>query len=243
MFKEERYIRQQNIPELPAGLQDVLRNKSVLLIGAGGLGCPIAIYLAAAGIGRITIVDRDTVQLSNLNRQILYNEGDIGKEKAVLCAERVNRQNPECITSGLAQSISDELLSSLMPLHDVVIDACDNYEARLMIAKSCKKYNKECIIAAVNGLQGFVMTTCNTSACFACIYPKEVNIPKPQVLGSSAGCIGSFAVTKCILALTGKAEHGIMFCIDMYNTKIDAINIPRSNKCPLCWNIQSERQT
>lgn len=232
----ERYTRQLGIKALPDNFQDTLLNSSVLILGAGGLGCAASQYLASTGIGKITIVDKDKVELSNLNRQILYNENDINKFKATLCADRIHNQNPDCKTIGLNEYINEKLLDKLVPQHDIVLDMCDNYETRKIIAYSCHKHDKNCVIGAVNGLEGFIMLTNRSSSCFLCLYPKEVKpreIP-PRVLGSIPGCIGTLASTKCILALLGLGKFGVLYCIDFMSMNIDEVNIPKDDNCAIC---------
>ena len=232
----ERYIRQKGIKSLPDDFQETLLNSSVLVLGAGGLGCAATQYLASAGVGKMTIIDRDKVDRSNLNRQILYSENDINEYKAKLCAERIHNQNPDCETTGIVANIYDALLDELVPKHDIVLDLCDNYEVRKTIAYACHMHDKPCVIGAVNGLEGFILLTNKGSSCFLCLYPKEVSASErpPRVLGSIPGCIGTLVSTKCILALLGLGTYGVLYCIDFLTMSVDEIEIPKDPNCRNC---------
>ena len=231
-----RYERQMNLQSLPSDFQERLFDSKVLLLGAGGLGCAASLYLAAAGVGNITVVDRDTVNESNLNRQVLYTPEDVGKKKALLCAEKIHKFNPDVNAVGLCKEINDKLLNNLLPKHDIVMDLCDNYPTRIKIASACQNNDKRCVVAAVNGLEGFVMVANKESACFACLYPKEVKlaINPPRVLGAAAGNVGILAAIQCILTLCELSKFGTMYCIDYLNMGIDEIEIPKNEKCNVC---------
>ena len=108
---------------------------------------------------KITVVDRDIVNEPDLNRQVLYTPEDIGKKKAKTCEEKLHKFNPEIECVGMCKEINEKLLKDLVPRHDIVMDLCDNYPTRIKIAEACQKYNKKCVVAAVNGLEGFVMVT------------------------------------------------------------------------------------
>lgn len=232
----KRYERQMNLQSLPDNFQDLLRNSKVLILGAGGLGCAASIYVAAAGVGKITVVDRDTINEPDLNRQILYTPEDIGKKKAKTCVERLHKFNPEIECVGMCKEINEKLLKDLVPRHDIVMDLCDNYPTRIKIAEACQKYNKKCVVAAVNGLEGFVMVTNKESACFGCLYPEEVklSVSPPRVLGAAAGNMGILAAIRCILALCDVGKVGVMYCLDLINMIVDEIEIPKNANCHVC---------
>lgn len=231
-----RYERQINLHSLPVNFQDVLAKSKVLILGAGGLGCAASIYVAAAGVGKITVVDRDTVSESDLNRQILYTPEDIGKKKADLCVDRLHKFNPEIECEGICKEINEKLLKDLVPKHDIVMDMCDNYPTRIKIASACQKYDKKCVVAAVNGLEGFVMVTSSDTACFGCLYPEEVKltVSPPRVLGAAAGNMGVMAAIRCVLTLCNVGKVGVMYCIDFLNMNIDEIEIPKNANCHVC---------
>lgn len=232
----KRYERQMNLQSLPDNFQDLLRNSKVLILGAGGLGCAASIYVAAAGVGKITVVDRDTINEPDLNRQILYTPEDIGKKKAKTCVERLHKFNLDIECVGLAKEINDKLLKDLVPKHDIVMDLCDNYSTRIKIAEACQKYGRQCVVAAVNGLEGFVMVTDKGSACFGCLYPDEVklSVSPPRVLGAAAGNVGVLAAMRCILTLCNVGKVGVMYCLDFINMIIDEIEITKSTNCHVC---------
>ncbi|MBL0330114.1 MAG: HesA/MoeB/ThiF family protein [Bacteroidetes bacterium] len=154
MSFDNRYQTQINLPEIGVNGQNAIENSNVLVIGAGGLGCPVLMYLSALGIGKIGVVDFDVVNVKNLNRQIIYKETDIGKFKVDLVKEKMKEQNSQLEIVTYNVRFSDENALTILEDFDFVIDCCDNYETRYVIDSNCFSTGKPWIYAAVGGFEG-----------------------------------------------------------------------------------------
>lgn len=236
-MQSERFIRQDFLNSIKPDAQKTLYEKSVLVLGAGGLGSPVLLYLAGAGVGKITIVDRDVINESNLNRQILYSPATIGKQKAQTSSDYIKSFYPDISITPLCEEITSELLNSLIPEHNLVFDCCDNHNTRLLIAKSCYENNAPCVVTGINKLEGFTFISVpKKTACYGCLYgeklPKTLSIP--QVLGANAGVFGSLAATLGILFLLEHSEINKMTIADLYTLTFETIEINRNEGCPVC---------
>lgn len=236
-MESERFIRQEFLSEIAPDAQKKLNESRVLVLGAGGLGSPVLLYLAGAGVGAVSVVDRDFVALSNLNRQILYTPEMIGKPKATLAADYIKSFNPDGLISPYVAEISPELLDILLLEHDLVFDCCDNHATRMMIAKSCKKHNKTCIVTGINRLEGFTFVSIpGKTACYGCLYGarKPKTSAMPQVLGANAGVFGSLAAASGILHLLGHGSEENMVVADLFQMSFSKVDIERDEECPVC---------
>ncbi len=232
---ETRYARQEYLKAADGTFNDILNRSSVLICGAGGLGCPAAIYLTAAGLGKLGIIDSDTVNDSNLNRQILYNPSDTGKKKASLAKERLQLFNPDVKIDSYCQFITEELLNRLLPGYDLVMDCTDNYPTRLIIASAAYRLSKPAVTAGVREFEGFVLNT-RKSACFGCLYEKEPkNNSRPQVLGAAAGALGAMAAAQALLFLTGScSENRNLMLLDLAGLECSSVKLEKNPNCPVC---------
>ncbi|MHB1152486.1 MAG: HesA/MoeB/ThiF family protein [Eubacteriales bacterium] len=232
---ETRYARQEYLHATDGTFNDILNRSSVLICGAGGLGCPAAIYLTAAGLSKLGIIDSDTVNDSNLNRQILYNPSDTGKKKAPLAKERLHILNPDVKINSYCESITEELLNELLPGYDLVMDCTDNYPTRLIIASAAHRLYKPAVTAGVREFEGFVLNTRN-SACFGCLYEKEPkNNSRPQVLGAAAGALGAMAAAQALLFLTGScSENRNLMLLDLAELECSSVKFEKNPNCPVC---------
>lgn len=236
-MQTKRYIRQEFLNNIKPYAQNTLKEKSVLVLGAGGLGSPVLLYLAGAGIGKITIVDRDIINESNLNRQILYTYDTIGKPKAQTAAAYIKSFNPEISIEPLKEEITDILLDKLIPQHDLVFDCCDNHITRMQIAKSCSLHNAPCVVTGINKLEGFIFLSIpKKTACYGCLYgnttPKTLTVQ--QVLGANAGVFGSLAASLGVLFLLGHIELNKMTLADLYSMSFQTILLNKNETCPIC---------
>lgn len=233
---ESRYSRQASLPSLKGCFNSVLTKSSVLVCGAGGLGCPAALYLAASGLGRLGIIDNDTVSLSNLNRQILYNSDDIGKCKAYATKEKLEIFNPDTRVTAYSELITEALLDSLLPLYDLVLDCTDNLPTRLIIAKCAYKLNKPSVVAGVRAFEGFILKVFGKeSACLGCLYDQAVSSERPQILGAVAGTLGSMAAASAIQMLTGNQQQKYdMILLDLANFESTNIRLEKNPHCKIC---------
>jgi adenylyltransferase/sulfurtransferase len=201
----ERYQRQ--IPLLGVKGQESLRRARVLVVGVGGLGTIIAAYLAAAGVGFLRLVDNDKVELSNLNRQLLFQTTDIGREKAAVAMEKLHLLNPEIRIEGINRTIDDETMDDLVKDIDLIVDALDNFTTRFILNRVAFIHRLPLIHGAVRGFFGQATTLIpGKTACLKCLFaqspPKEIF----PILGGTCGVIGAIQATETVKVLTGQGE-------------------------------------
>jgi molybdopterin/thiamine biosynthesis adenylyltransferase len=197
-----RYSRQLMLPEIGLKGQEKFKNAKVLVIGAGGLGCPVLQYLSAAGIGTIGIVDFDTVELHNLHRQILYTAADIGKSKALIAADKLKQQNPHIIINEHNLLLNEENAADLIQQYDLVVDGCDNFETRYLVNDVCVQLNKPLVYGSIFKFEGqAAVFNYKGSKQLRDIYseaphPDDVpNCSETGVIGAVPGLIGTLMCT------------------------------------------------
>lgn len=231
----DRYDRQ--ILMLGKDGQEKLKSAKIFIAGAGGLGCPIAIYLAAAGMGKIILVDKDTVALSNLNRQILHWEKDIGKKKVLSAYEKLKEINQDIDVDIASENIDEDSISDLVGNSDLIIDAMDNYITRYLLNKTAIMKNIPFIHGAVNGFHGQAATVIpGESACLRCIF-REAPLPSVfPVLGVTPGIIGLIQATEAIKYIVGVGEllAGKLLIWDGLNFQIDIVLVEKNPDCQDC---------
>ena len=209
LLQEElnRYDRQILIPEIGRAGQEKLKKARVFVAGAGGLGSPVSIYLAVAGIGHIRIADHGVVDPSNLNRQILHWRMDIGRLKVDSAREKLSKINPHVKIEITNKTINENNISSMTDGFDAIVDAMDNFPARYVLNKSAVERNIPFFHGAVRGLEGRAMTIIpGKTACFRCMYHGTPPAEKSPVLGATAAVIASIQVTEVIKYFTGMGE-------------------------------------
>ncbi|MCS5489972.1 HesA/MoeB/ThiF family protein [Algoriphagus limi] len=207
----DRFERQRLVPEFGVEGQEKLRNSSVLVVGAGGLGSPILLYLAAMGVGKIGIVDGDQVAISNLNRQVLYGVNDVGKNKAEVTANFLRSQYPDCSISETVTFITSENVVDLIQHYDLVIDGSDNFPTRYLINDACVLLNKPLVFGAIFQHEGqvSVFNLGEDSCNYRDIFPNppqadEVpNCSETGVIGVLPGIIGNLMAMEAVKVLTG----------------------------------------
>jgi molybdopterin/thiamine biosynthesis adenylyltransferase len=240
----DRYSRHILLPEVGSKGQQALLNAKVLYIGAGGLGCPALQYLAAAGVGTLGIMDDDTVEASNLARQILYTEQDIGKQKAVVAAEKLHALNSDvrCIPYPTRFA---ENHAALLNDYDLIADGSDNFATRLLLNKLCLTHNKPLVSAAVTGFGVQVMTfkpyAGKSYPCYECIYgasPEQANTgncAENGMLSPVAGIAGTLQATAIIQEILGLGESGkTLFTFDALTMRGQTIEIAKDPACAVC---------
>lgn len=240
----ERYSRNILLKEAGIKGQEKLLSSKVLVIGAGGLGSPSIMYLAAAGIGTIGIADKDTVELSNLNRQIIHNTNKIGTNKTESAKDTINKLNPDIkinIHNGL---ITKNDISDIICEYDFIIEATDNFETKFLINDACVINGKPFSHAGVVGFQGQLMTYVpNKSCCYRCIFkepPPKDCVPtcsQSGILGTIAGVIGTLQATEAIKYLLGIGEllTGYLLTYDGLKADFRKIKLPQKNiNCSVC---------
>jgi len=243
MFTNEelqRYDRQIMIYGFGEAGQEKLKKAKVFLAGAGGLGSPVAIYLAAAGIGTLRIADHDKVELSNLNRQVLHWEENIGKRKVDSAAFKLGKFNPGVKIETIAETITEANISRLVGNADLIVDAMDNLPTRYLLNKTAIEKGIPFFHGAVYGFEGRVMTVLpGKTACLNCLYhgasvPKE-KFPVIGVTPAVIGCIQATEVIKYIVGL-GELLTDRLLNYDALRMKFNEFKINRDPACEHCGN-------
>lgn len=205
--QQKRYERQLILPELGIEGQKQLATKCVVVVGAGGLGSPIIYYLAAAGVGEIRIVDDDTITLSNLQRQILYTEADLGKRKALQAVEKVQALNSDCTLVPYPKRFTDENARSIAKNCHLIIDACDNLATRYVLDRVSEELSIPYLYGAVEGFTGQIaLFRCDGAAGYADLFPsydKERDKEPVPILGAVAGVVGGMIAVEALKVLLG----------------------------------------
>ncbi|MBV8408575.1 MAG: HesA/MoeB/ThiF family protein [Alphaproteobacteria bacterium] len=203
----ERYARQVVLPEVGATGQQRLASASVLVVGAGGLGCPVLQYLAGAGVGRLTIVDHDRVEETNLHRQPLYAMTDIGQPKAEAAAATLRRFNPEIRIEPVIERLTPQNVGSLVAAADVIVDAADSFAVSYMLSDACLAAAKPLVSASVIGLTGYAGVFCGGGPSYRAVFP-EVSVDGATcatagVLGSAVALLGALQAHMTLHLLLG----------------------------------------
>ncbi len=240
-----RYSRQIMLPQIGIeGQQKILQSK-VLLFGAGGLGSPVAMYLAASGVGELTVVDPDTVDLTNLQRQILHCTNDVDEDKVISAKQTLADLNPQTIVNTIKDVISGELLEQEINRADVVVDATDNFQSRFAINAACVKSKTALVMGAAIRFEGqvSVFDMQANSACYQCLFPMsevdsalEESCSETGVLGSVTGLIGSIQATEVLklIANVGQTLSNRLLLIDALNMEWHSVKIKKDPKCAAC---------
>jgi len=235
--EQDKYQRQITISGFGIEGQQKLKNAKILVAGAGGLGAPVSLYLAAAGVGTIRIVDSDMVAISNLNRQILYTEADTGKRKASVAQERLHRANSDINVESVDTIISPENVLALAAGCDLIIDALDNYPTRYLMNKAALESNIPFVHAGVYALDGMITTIVpGKTACLRCIFPEPPLPITTPVLGVVPGIMGCLQALEAIKYLIGIGElvTGRMLLVDGFGTKFNEVRVQRNPQCLDC---------
>lgn len=250
----DRYQRQMILPELGTEGQAQLQRSSVLCIGAGGLGSPALLYLAAAGVGKIGVCDFDKVELHNLQRQILFTQHDLGTSKTTTAMEKLARLNKDIMIVPHEEQLTAENAERLFSQYDVIIDGSDNFDTKFLSADAAYKCGKPLIYASILGFEGQIATfDAPTTACYRCLYqsaPTEhvPNCAEAGVIGAIAGILGSIqaleAIKLCLRPMNNELETlaGKMLTLDARNYAIRTVNIAKDTACPLCSKPQATIQ-
>lgn len=239
-----RYSRHILIDELGIDAQQRFLDARVIVIGAGGLGSPAAMYLAASGIGTLTLADHDTVDLTNLQRQILHGTTSIGRQKVDSAYDTLARLNPDITLNALAERIDDTWLDRHLPDANVVLDCTDNFATRHAINRACVKYRVPLVSGAALRFDGQISTfdlRDETSPCYACVFPEdepfeEVACATMGVFAPLVGIIGSMQAAEAlrVIAGIGKPLAGRLLMLDALRMEWNTMRIARQPDCPVC---------
>ncbi|MGA9365485.1 MAG: molybdopterin-synthase adenylyltransferase MoeB [Bacteroidota bacterium] len=245
LSKEEirRYSRHLIMPEVGMDGQRKLKSSSVLLIGAGGLGSPLAMYLAAAGVGRIGIVDFDVVDSSNLQRQVAYSTADIGKPKLRALQERITGINPNVHVDTYATQLTSENALEILKDYDVIIDGTDNFPTRYLVNDASVLLGKPNVYGSIFRFEGQASVFyAKEGPCYRCLYPEP---PPPGlvpscaeggVLGVLPGIVGTIQATEAIKLIVGQGEPliGRLLLFDALTMKFRELKLRKNPACPVC---------
>jgi molybdopterin/thiamine biosynthesis adenylyltransferase len=230
-----RYNRQLIIPDFGEEGQRKLKDSHVVVAGIGGLGCVSATYLTAAGVGHITIVDADVVELPDLNRQILYGEGDVGKKKVTVAERKLSRLNSRVEISPIFAKITEENVLSIIEGARVVVDGLDNSATRLVVNSACVKRKIPYIYGGVSRLRGMVTTIIpGQTPCLACFRPEGAG--GLGVLGVAPAIIASLQALEAIKLLIGRSPSlaGKLLLFNGDDLKFRVYDIEKNENCPVC---------
>jgi len=238
----DRFSRQVMLEEIGYNGQLKLKNSKICVVGTGGLGNPITSRLAAMGIGTLRIVDRDVIELSNLHRQTLFDEDDVGHVKVEVAAKKLKKLNPDCTIEPLAVSVNDYTALEVVEGCDVVIDALDSVNARYALNKACVKFGIPFVTGAAVGVSGQVFTILpKQSACYYCMFPElnEDTMPTCSIEGvhpSILSIVGGIEVTEAVKIIIGKKPSlsEKILHIDLANLDFNSTKTFRAEECPIC---------
>ncbi len=236
----ERYDRQIMIKGIGEEGQEKLKRAKVFIAGAGGLGSPISIYLAAAGVGTIRLVDDDRVELSNLNRQVLHGDADIGKKKIDSAMENLKKLNQWVNIEAIAETITEDNVSQLVTGFDLIVDAMDNLPTRYLLNKAAIDKNIPFFHGAVYGFEGRAMTTIpGKTACLWCVYQGRVTQGKFPVIGVAPAVIGCIQATEVIKYITGIGEllTNKLLIYDGLNLEFTKLTVEQDPNCQHCGHL------
>lgn len=238
-----RYSRQIMLPQVDIGGQERLLDSHVLIIGMGGLGCPAAIYLTAAGVGKLTLVDPDVVDQTNLQRQIAFSTDDIGLFKADAAAARISAINPGVQVETFVVELSEPELSDLVAQCDVVLDATDNFNSRFMINR-CSVRNCVPLVSGaairMNGQLTVFDRWQDNAPCYRCLYSEqaaeEMTCSESGILGPVVGTIGTMQALETIKLITGFGEtlSGRLLMFDGSTMQWTGLGLEPDPECPVC---------
>jgi molybdopterin/thiamine biosynthesis adenylyltransferase len=244
-----RYSRHLLLEDIDVEGQEKLLNSHALIIGAGGLGSAVAPYLAAAGIGKITLVDHDEVELTNLQRQIMHTEPMIGKSKVTSGQQFLSQLNSSIQVNAVQEKIDIALLSKLLPTVNVVIDCTDNFKTRQLINSVCVQHQTPLISGSALRFDGQVSvfdSRIEKSPCYACIFSpeeefNEVSCSSMGIFSPLVGIIGAIQAAQALQVIIGFGESlvGRMLLWNARTTQVDQILIARNPDCPVCGKSHS----
>ena len=237
-----RYTRHIQLSQLGVEGQIKLKRSCVVIVGAGGLGAPVSLYLAAAGVGCLRIIDHDQVDLSNLQRQILFTESDLGKNKSRAAVKRLNALNTDITLEAISQSLSPENASEHFKGADLVIDCTDNFDARYAINQACLIAKIPWVSAAIRKFSAQIMGFAPNTPCFQCLYPyspqNTEDCNSAGVLGVLPGMAGTIQASESIKILSGIESSiiGETYLFDALKLDGQRIKLSKNPTCPVCSN-------
>jgi molybdopterin-synthase adenylyltransferase len=238
-----RYSRHILLPHVDVAGQLAFANAEVLIIGLGGLGSPVAQYLAASGIGRLVLVDFDQVELSNLQRQVIHNERSIGMDKVTSAAQTINLMNSDCVVQAINRSLSESELAEAVGRADVVVDCTDNFSTRVAINQQCFVHKTPLVSGAAIRAEGQVIVfdfRNSLSPCYQCLYQlngdQSLTCSQSGVLAPVVGVVGALQAVE-VLKLVGGFGQSLVGRLQLYDAlsgRWRELKLTRDPSCPVC---------
>jgi len=245
-----RYSRQILLNDFDIAGQERLKAASVLVVGLGGLGSPAALYLGASGVGRLLLADGDTVESSNLQRQIAHTEHSLGLNKAESAAAAVKAINPSVSVEAITQHLDAQTLPALLQTVDVVVDATDNYPIRYALNRACLDSGTPLVSGAAVRLEAqlTVFDPTNGGPCYRCLYPRQgaagaLNCSESGVLAPVVGALGSLQALEVIKLIAGIGQplKGRLLMLDLATHEIRYLTLHPREDCPDCAHLRTDR--
>jgi adenylyltransferase/sulfurtransferase len=239
-----RYSRHILLHDIGIAGQQAILDARVLIIGAGGLGSPVALYLAASGVGHLSIADDDKVDLSNLQRQIIHQHTAIGQNKALSAAATINQLNPDIHVHAITERLTGDALTQQIAAHDIIIDASDNFATRHAINRACVTQRKPLVSGAAVRFDGQVTVfdlRQEDSPCYHCLYPDngaedEIRCSENGVFSPLVGIIGATQAAEALKLITGAGTtlNGRLLLLDALDMQWRSIKLKRDTNCAVC---------
>jgi len=237
-----RYARHILLPEIGGIGQARLLQSRVLVVGAGGLGSPLILYLAAAGIGTLTVVDDDVVELSNLQRQVLHTTARLGQAKVDSAVASIAALNPDVRVIARRERVTADTIAALLAEQDVVADGSDNFATRFLVNDACRHAGLPLVSAAIRRFEGQLATFRPGGPCYRCLHPEEAtggdgpSCAEAGVLGAVAGALGAMQAIEVVKELLGIGDSlaGRLLRYDALSARVSIARLPRDPACPVC---------
>jgi len=238
-----RYSRQIMLDKIGVDGQSKIKQASILVVGIGGLGNPVVSYLSAAGIGKMFLADGDKIETSNLQRQVMFEEEDVGANKADCMADKINQQNSDVDIEIIDEMLGEELCDYYLPLVDIVIDCTDNINTRYLLNKYCLSHNTPLVIGAATGFDGQQMIIDpreENTACYQCLFPETERAPQNNchtigILGPILSIIGGVQALEAIKLITGiPVKTNQLNLFDGLSNQWSKFKVSKQESCPAC---------
>ncbi|MCP4876544.1 MAG: HesA/MoeB/ThiF family protein [Gammaproteobacteria bacterium] len=240
--QKDRYARHIRLPQLGEQGQQAILDASVLIVGVGGLGSPAAMYLAAAGVGKLILSDYDIVETSNLQRQIIHSHASVGENKVDSGKQTLVALNPDCKVDVIGYQLEGDELRQVIDSVDIVLDCSDNYPTRFEVNRYCVETATRLVTGAAIRLEGQIMNyqPDADSACYQCLYTHaygaEESCELEGVLGPVVGVIGAMQAVQTLLILAGQGQEMVdrLLLFDALSMQWQSVTLPRNPNCPIC---------
>lgn len=237
---DDRYSRQVLLKEIGQDGQAMIGSSHAVVVGCGALGTHSASLLVRAGVGKVTLIDRDVIELSNLQRQTLFEEGDVGRRKAEVAEERLRRVNQTIMVDGVVADLTPDNAEQLVEGATVVVDATDNMSTRFVVNDACVKLGIPWVYGGAVGVSGMVFSTVRDGPCFRCIFPR---LPDPDdlptcntvgIVNTLPSTVASLQVTEAIKIMLGETPSRCLMVLDIWSPELQMVKVSRNPECRSC---------